>query len=156
MQVVVNKDAKILIPNPEHKNFTETDEMIEEGSIIKGNPRNIEGLRRGEKFTYRLFVTDNDKILYLNNITPMNTTEVTLGADSQRSSTVVDLLPAESFNKTKTAGIIIGGLAGFAFAKYKKHDMKKVAMYIGIGALAGYVGGYIFDRSRDVVVKQSK
>ena len=31
----------------------------------------------------------------------MQTTEVTLGADSQRSSTVVDLVPAETFNKVK-------------------------------------------------------
>jgi hypothetical protein len=156
MQARVNNDSKFLVANTDHKNFTETDEIIEEGSIINGNPKNIEGLRRGEPFTYRLFILDNDKILYLNNITPMNQTEVTLGADSQQSATTVNLLPAETFNRTNTMGIVIGGLAGFAFAKYKKHDMKKVAMYIAVGAIAGYFGGYVFDRSKKIQITQSK
>jgi uncharacterized membrane protein (Fun14 family) len=34
--------------------------------------------------------------------------------------------------------------------------MKKVAMYIGVGALLGYVAGYVLDQSRDVVVTESK
>ena len=156
MEVRVLKDTKYLIANPDHKNFTESGEVVEEGSVLKGEPKAIQGLRRGEPFTYRLFITNEGKILYLNNIEPMKTVEVTLGADSQKTPTVVDLLPAENFSKMKTAGLVIGGIAGFAYAKSKKHDLKKVAMFIALGAALGYGAGYVFDRNRKVVVTESK
>lgn len=156
MKVRVNKDSKLLIANNEHKNFTEIDEIIEEGTILNGNAINVKGLRRGEPFTYRLFVTPKNEILYLNNITPMETTEVTLGADSSVSPTRVNLIPAETFNRVKTIGLVAGGIAGFAYAKYKKHDMKRVAMYIGVGALVGYVAAYVFDTNKSINVTPSK
>jgi len=156
MEVRVLKDTKYLIANPDHKNFTESAEVVEEGTVLKGEPKAIQGLRRGEQFTYRLFITNEGKILYLNNIEPMKTVEVTLGADAQKTPTVVDLIPAESFSKMKLYGVIGGGLAGFAWAKYKKHDMKKVAMFIAIGAAIGYGAGYVIDRNRKVTVKASK
>lgn len=156
MQVKVIEKANILVPNKEHKNFTESNEFIEANTLLDGNAININGLRRGSPFTYRLFVTDNNKIIYLNKIKPMNATEVTLGADSSVTPTKVDLIPAELYTKNKFAGVVIGGLAGFAWAKYKKQDMKKVAMYIGIGAVAGYIGGMLLDRKNKVIVKPSK
>ena len=104
MEVTVIRDSKYLIPNQEHQNFTESNDIVGEGNILKGNYANIEGLRRGEPFTYKLFVTEDKRILYRNNVQPMEN-EVTLGADSQRSSTVVDLIPAETFNKVKTMGM---------------------------------------------------
>ncbi len=156
MKVVVNKDSKLLIANNEHKNFTETDELIEEGTILNGNAINVKGLRRGEPFNYRLFITPNKQILYLNNITPMETTEVMLGADDSVSSTKVNLIPAETFSKFKTIGLIAGGLAGFAYAKYKKQDIKKVAMFIGLGALVGYASAYVLDRNKSIKVTPSK
>lgn len=156
MKATVNKDSKYLIANSDHKNFTETNEVIEEGSVLEGDVKNVEGLRRGEPFTYRLFITKEGKILYLNNVTPMKTVEVTLGADSQRTPTTVDLIPAETFTKMKTYGIVAGGLVGFAYAKYKKKDMKRVAMFIAVGAVVGYAAGYVLDRNRKVIVTQSK
>lgn len=156
MKVVVNKDSKILIANNEHKNFTETDQILEEGTILNGNAINVKGLRRGEPFTYRLFITPKKEILYLNNITPMNTTEVMLGADESVSSTKVNLIPAETFSRVKTIGLVAGALAGFAYAKYKKQDMKKVAMWIGAGALVGYAAAYVIDRNRTIDVTPSK
>jgi len=156
MKVVVNKDSKILIANNEHKNFTETDQILEQGTILNGNAINVKGLRRGEPFTYRLFITPKKEILYLNNITPMNTTEVMLGADESVSSTKVNLIPAETFSRVKTIGLVAGALAGFAYAKYKKQDMKKVAMWIGAGALVGYVAAYAIDRNRTIDVTPSK
>jgi hypothetical protein len=156
MKARVIKDTKYLIANKDHKNFTESNELVEQDTILKGEQRNIEGLRRGEPFTYRLFITNEGKILYLNNVEPMKTVEVTLGADAQRTPTVVDLLPAESFSKMKTAGLVIGGIAGFAYAKYKKHDMKKVAMFIALGAAIGYGSGYVLDRTRKVEITESK
>ena len=156
MKVVVNKDSKFLIANNEHKNFTETDELVEEGTILNGNAINVKGLRRGEPFTYRLFVTPKNEILYLNNITPMETTEVMLGADDSVSETKINLIPAETFSKVKTIGLVAGGLAGFAYAKYKKQDMKKVAMFIGLGALVGYAAAYAFDGNKKIKVTPSK
>lgn len=156
MEVVVNQDSKFLTANAEHQNFTETTENIGEGNILKGEPKNIQGLRRGKPFTYRVFITNDKKIIYLKNVTPMKTTEVTLGADSQASSTVVNLVPAETFNKVKTTGLVIGAVAGLAYAKYKKHDAKKVAMYIFVGGLLGYATAYIVDRKKTATVTPSK
>jgi hypothetical protein len=156
MKVRVIKDSKYLIANKDHKNFTEGSEVVEEDTILKGDARSIEGLRRGQPFTYRLFITENGKILYLNNIEPMKTVEVTLGADEQRSATVVDFLPADQFSKMKVAGIVIGGIAGFAYSKYKKHDLKRSAMFIALGAALGYGAGFVFDRSRKVTITESK
>lgn len=156
MEAIVIEKANILVPNKEHKNFTESNEFIEKNSLLDGNAININGLRRGKPFTYRLFVTKNNDIIYLNKIKPMKATEVTLGADSTVTPTKVDLIPAEAYTKNKFTGLVVGGLAGFAWAKYKKHDMKKAAMYIGIGAVAGYVTGMLLDRRNKIIVKPSK
>jgi hypothetical protein len=95
-------------------------------------------------------------MLYLNNITPMETTEVMLGADDSVSSTKVNLIPAETFSRVKTIGIVAGGLAGFVYAKYKKQDMKKVAMFIGLGALIGYATAFVVDTNKAINVTPSK
>ena len=55
MQVRVIKDSRYLVANKDHKNFTEGSENVEQGTVLNGEPRAIEGLRRGEPFTYRLF-----------------------------------------------------------------------------------------------------
>ena len=156
MKVIVNKDSKFLVANNEHKNFTETDENVEQGTILEGNEKQILGKRRGEAFAYKLFITKEGKIIYLKNTTPMETTEVTLGADSSVTPTTINLLPAETFNKVKTMGLVIGGIAGFAYSKYKKIDNKKMAMYIGLGAVVGYFAGYIVDKKRKATVTTSK
>jgi hypothetical protein len=151
------EDAKILIPNKEHKNFTESKEVLEEGTFVTGQVRNIEGLRRGKPFVYRLFLTDKNQLIYLNKIKQMKTTEVTLGADAAQSPTKVNLKPAERADRSKFIGTILGGVAGFAWGKYKKHDMKKIAMYIGVGAALGFAVGYFIDsRNNKVVIKPSK
>ena len=156
MKVVTTEDAAILVPNEDHKNFTMNGLVIPRGVELEGSTKEVQGLRRGKPFTYRLFVTNNKQIIYSNNVKPMDTTEVTLGADASRTPTMVNLLPAESFNKLRTGGLIVGALAGFAWAKYKKHDMKKVVMFIAIGAVAGYAGAYLVDQSRSATVTKSK
>ena len=65
-QVEVIKDADILIPNKTHENFTATDEIIPRGEKLKGIEKLIEGKRRGKPYTYKLFITDNDEIIYNN------------------------------------------------------------------------------------------
>ena len=155
--VIVDEGANVLIPNMEHKNFTFSDERIEGGTLVKGQLKQVNGLRRGQPFVYRLFLTDNNKLIFQKNLKNMaQATEVTLGADAQTSPTSVNLTPAEHFNKMKLTGVIIGGIAGFAYAKYKKHDLKKMAMYIGVGAALGYGIEYFIDTKRNIVVKPSK
>ena len=156
MKARVKGDAIVLIPNKAHQNFIANGETIEDGNIVEGEFKEIAGLRQGKPFTYRLFVTDKNQIIYQKSVIPMEATEVTLGADAQTTPTKVDMIPAEKFSKAKMTGLIVGGLAGFAFAKYKKQDMKKVALYIGIGAALGYGAGVMFDRNRKVTIQPSK
>ena len=154
-EVKVISDCKILIPNKEHKNFTETKEGFKTGDLLTGRFVNIEGNRRGEPFTYRLFITNDEKIIYKNSVKPMKTTEVMLGADSAQTPTIINLTKAETFSKNKTRGLLIGGAAGLIFSKYyKKHNLKKVVMWTVIGAGLGYASSYLMDRK--VIVTESK
>ena len=155
MEVIVQRDSKYLIPNAEHKNFTESNDWVGEGVLLKGNYADIDGLRRGEPFTYKLFITEDKNILFRNNVEPMET-EVTLGADSQRSGTIVNLVPAETFNKVKMTGIVLGALAGYGYSKYKKHELKTMAMFIFGGAVVGFTTAYVVDRNRKGIVTPSK
>ena len=36
MEAVVLENAKVLVPNKEHKNFTETNEIVPQGTTVKG------------------------------------------------------------------------------------------------------------------------
>jgi len=155
MKAKVLENAKVLLPNKEHKNFTETDVIIPKDTIVDGEQKMIEGLRRGEPFTYRLFVTNDNKILYLNKVDPM-ATEVMLGVDETKTPTTINLIPAETFSKVKMIGIVAGGVIGYAYAKSKKMDSRKAVYASAIGAIIGYTSAYIVDRRRAITVKPSK
>ena len=153
--VKVIKDCKILKPNKDHKNFTETIEGFKTGEILTGRFVDIDGKRRGKPFKYRLFITKDKKIIYQNNVESMKTTEVMLGADSAQTPTVINLTKSETFSKNKTRGLLIGGAAAFAFSKYyKKHNWKKVAMFTVLGAGIGYASAYLMQRN--ITVTESK
>jgi hypothetical protein len=154
-KVRVLDSCKVLIPNEEHKNFTESTEQIKKDELLTGKYVNIEGLRRGKPFTYRLFLTSDNRYIYQNCLEPMKTTEVMLGADSAQTPTVVNLKQAETFSRVKLYGVIGGALAGFAYAKYKKESYKKALMYTAIGSLVGFGGAYLLDRRRSVEVTPS-
>lgn len=156
MKVITIEDAKVLIPNKEHKNFTTNNEIIEKGTELEGTSKKIFGLRRGKPFSYRIFETTDNKIIYLNKIKPM-ATEVTLGADSGQTATRINLLPQEKSSRNTFMYTIGGGIAGFLWAKYKKHDLKKSAMYIGVGAVLGYGLSMLMDKGKNnITVKPSK
>jgi hypothetical protein len=155
-KVVVSKECRVLIPNGEHKNFTETEESFDKGEILTGRYVNIDGLRRGKPFTYRLFITSDNRYIYQNCIEPMKTTEVMLGADESQTPTIVNLRENETFSRNKVYGLIGGGVAGFALAKYKKKDWKKVMMFTAVGALVGFGGAYLLDRQRAIYVTPSE
>ena len=150
-------DAEVLIPNSDHKNFTFGGKIIPDGTKIEGKEEYIAGLRRGQPFIYRLFKTNEGQYISLNQIKPMQTTEVKLGADAAQSKTVINMKPAETYSKLKTTAVIVGASAGFVYSKfYKKEDMKKNIMWASIGAVIGYATGYILDSRKDVVVNPSK
>lgn len=145
--------AEILAPNKEHKSFTRTNTFLEPSTSIAGKPTMITGLRKGQPFDYRLFEINNSKFIYLNktNIKPteMKATEVKLGADAQRTPTVIDTkAPGNSLsNHPKIFGTVIGVAFGFAWSHYLKHDNKKKLGMSALGGVAGFaIGAYIQHR----------
>jgi hypothetical protein len=141
------EDAVVLIPNKEHQNFTETDEVISAGTKVNGEAKIVKGLRRGKPCNYRLFVTDDNKIIFLNKTkikTNMENREVTLGVGGEKSIIVNDSKPKQ-LGRPVVLGAIGGALAGYGYCKYKGHDMKKTAIYSIVGGAIGYLAGYMYE-----------
>jgi len=162
MLYVTIEDAPILIPNKEHSNFTQSNKVIGKGTLIEGNELFINGKRRGEDFTYKLFRTKDNNLIHLKKIKPMNVTEVTLGATGERMSgptpspTVINMPPSSKLLTTTTiVGGIIGGLAGMLYANKKGFESSKKTLYIGGGALLGYLVSHYMERNK-IIVKPSK
>jgi hypothetical protein len=142
MQVQTIENANILKPNPDHKNFVETGEVIPKGTLLEGNEKYISGLRRGEAFTYKLFITKDKKIIYFNKIQPMANVEVTLGADGIMNTQNAN----QSFfakSDAKDALLILGGAAliGILIGGTKNvNNAPKLILFtltgIGIGVVA--------------------
>lgn len=160
MKYITVEDAQILIPNKEHKNFTDTGKIIEAETIVEGNPVEIQGLRKGEPFTYRMFKTQNGQLIFIKKVKPMEHVEVKLGADSSKSGapspTIVKLPTTSLVSKNKVIGAIAGALAGYGYCKYKKHDGKKTFVYASVGAVAGYLVGLYLDHKAVGTIKPSK
>ena len=68
INAVVIEEAHVLVPNKEHQNFTRTREILPVGEKIVGSFKSIKGKRRGEDFSYRVFITNNGEIIYSNKI----------------------------------------------------------------------------------------
>tara|TARA_R110000751_G_scaffold137239_1_gene240601 strand:- start:149 stop:643 length:495 start_codon:yes stop_codon:yes gene_type:complete len=142
IQVRVTKDATILVPNGDHKNFTETDNYIPKGTELIGELKHIKGKRRGQDFIYRLFQTKSSgNLIYQNSINPIKMTEVQLGADSSVAPTRIELPNEAKYANAHIIGAVGGSLAGFAIAKKMKKTKKQVYVFAICGALAGYVAG---------------
>lgn len=161
IKAIVLSDTPVLIPNLEHKNLTQTEEIIKGGTEVIGNKKEVHGLRRGEPFTYKLFVVhtedpEDNKLIFFNKIKPMDTVDVKLGADAAQSPTVVNMKPAEKTHKNEFVGAIVGGIAGFLYCRYKKHDLKKTALYIAGGAALGFGVGYLIEKRHKVTIQPSK
>lgn len=156
-EFVVVKECPVLLPNTTHKNFTQSRIRLREGQKLNGGYKRIEGLRRGEPFTYNLFITDNNEVLHANNVKPMETTEVKLGADASTTPTVVSVAPAEKASTQKVAIITaIAAVGGFAFCKWKKYPMKKTLVITGIVAIAGLLVAKQFPSTTGIKVQKSK
>ena len=157
IKVVTIDTAPILIPNLEHKNFTESRFVIPKGEEISGEFKVINGLRRGKPFDYRVFVTKKEEIIYTKYIKPMANTEVTLGADAQVQATKLDIIPAEKSKTMKTLiGGATGGVLGYAIAKKQGLNTTKTLIYAGVGAIAGYFIVKQYTKKQGIIVKSSK
>lgn len=156
MQVILVEDAKVLTPNRAHKNFTETPELIKCGTKLEGEIKKIEGLRKGEPFTYRIFKTKDNKIIYLNKTKPMEKTEVTLGADSAQTPTVVKLPSTSDLGWKPVVGTIVGAVAAHLYIKKKGYTGTKRVIHYLIGAGAGFGLGYLWQTKSPAKVTPSK
>lgn len=154
MKVYVEKESPILIPNPSHRNFTHAGSFVEEDTVLEGKPKQIQGLRRGQPHIYKLFQIKDGHFIHIKNVKPMQVTEVKLGADAQKSPTVVNVKNASSKSNKKWIGAIAGAGLGFAYAKYKKHDRKKQIMFSVVAGLAGFGLGYYLEGGADKIKVQ--
>jgi hypothetical protein len=150
-------DAPILKPNKEHQNFTESDLVLKKGTKIKGDFKIINGLRRGKPFPYKIFITSKEDIIYSKNVEPMETREVTLGADAQVTGTKVNLIPAEKKTKYIRLASTLGGVvAGYLVAKKMKKDSKKTLLFALAGGLVGFGASKMLTKSDKISVQKSK
>lgn len=149
--------APILMPNMEHKNFTESSYDIPKGTTIKGNYSVINGLRRGKPFDYKVFITQKDQIIYSKFVKPMATTEVMLGADAQVQATKVQMIAAERNTTIKVViGSATGGIIGYAIAKKQGLTDAKTILFASVGALAGFLIAKQLTKKTGIVVQKSK
>lgn len=156
MKVVTCSDVPVLIPNEQHKNFTASDVIIPKGTTLTGEFKAIKGLRKSEPFTYRLFYTNKDQIIYTKNIKPvtMERTEVTLSAEGQEKPSAIINIPKNYFDKNAMYGAILGAAAGFGFAHYKKKSVKQKLLFTCLGAVAGIVAVKVVVKAKAITVKK--
>jgi hypothetical protein len=156
MLVEIIEDAPILLPNVEHKNFTNSVDVIPKGTLTDGELKNVNGLRRGSPFNYRVFTTKEGDIIYSKYVKPM-AVEVTMGADSQVSATKVEMTKSETNTTTRRViGAVVGGVVGYAVSKRgAQKSFTQQLMYIGGGALAGYLVGNYMNRKTGIVVQKA-
>lgn len=150
MEVKTITDADILVPNKEHKNFTNSGKKIPKETTLTGNPIVINGLRRGQPFSYKLFVTDKQEYIYLKNIKNMDTTNVYLGADA----TVVKMPSDNNFGTVPLISMLVGGAAAYYYAK--KRDQSRIYLYTLIGGVAGFGIGKYLQSQGIVTFKKNK
>ena len=131
IQAIIIQNTNFLIPNKEHKNFTDSSDYARVGEIVKGEFRNVNGLRKGKPFEYRLFFTNNGKILYANCVKAENVpSEIISNADNLQTPTLVDLKPAEQFKYTAHLIALGGGIAGYYYGKKQKATGNDLIKYI--------------------------
>ena len=132
MIVSTIESAIVLVPNKEHKNFTESKETIPASTTLVGTFKKITGLRRGKPFDYRVFVTDENKIIYADKVTPQPK-EIKSPSDSANVS---------AGKKIATSPLLyasIGAALGYYIAnRQSKEFTKKTMIYVVGGAVVGY------------------
>jgi hypothetical protein len=141
MRVKVKEDAIIYVPNSEHKNFTETDKVIEAGSVIEGAPQIIKGKRRGADFDYRMFVTTQGMYIHQNKVERIKEDTIIPSSNADGNTGAEEAVLIQYKEKHMFIyGAMAGALLGVAYSKIFKKDLKHSVI---LGALAGALGTQI-------------
>jgi hypothetical protein len=157
IQAIVCQNTNYLIPNKEHKNFTDSSDEARVGSVITGEFRNVDGLRKGKPFQYRLFFTKNGKILYANCVKAENVpSEILQGADQSVTATKVNLTPVESFRYAAHIVAFGGGLLGYFYGKKQNKTGMDLAKYTAVGAVGAYGIYWLIDQNKSTIINPSK
>lgn len=145
-QYRVIKDALVLKPNKDHQTFqSDGITKIPSGSIVEGQERYINGLRRGEPFTYSLFFTSDGKIIYLNCVESVKPdVEVLMNADGTQKQKIVKI----GTNKNVLIAGLAGGVLGLAYAHHKKMNTQNKLILASVGALISAGTVYAFQKSK--------
>lgn len=158
MEVKVVEKAEILIPNPQHKSFSGSNSFIPKDSVLEGDATLVSGLRRGSPFNYRLFKTNDKKYIFLDKINPIKMEKETnsnASGDMGRPL-IINTSAGAILGKVPIAMALIGGGAGYAYCKYKKHDSKNTLKYVIGGAILGYIAGRVLQGGKIISVKEGK
>lgn len=150
MKYEVIEDAVVKLPNKEHKNFTDSKEVIVKGTIIEGNPIEVKGKRGKEDFNYKLFRTKEGQLIFINKVKPMENVEVTLNADG--AATVVKMPNEKKITVIIATSTAVGALGGFMFARKKKYETKKQILSVVVGGVIGYIAGRIIEKNKGVLI----
>jgi hypothetical protein len=157
IQSIVTQNTKYLIPNKEHKNFTDSGNTARVGTIVMGDFKNINGLRRGKPFEYRLFITKDGKILYANCVRAENIpSEILQGADNSQSATLINIKPAEKFKYFAHLIALGGGIAGYYYGKKQNATRNNLIKYIVVGSVGAYSIYWLIDKNKSTTIKPSK
>ena len=93
---------------------------------------NIQGLRRGKEFTYRIFKDKDGIIVYEKNVEPMNYSKV------EGDTRVVDMPSVKGNARTHAIVSGVSGVLAFAVAKKMGKTNKNAFIIAGVTALIGY------------------
>ena len=153
-QGIIIQNCNFLIPNKEHQNFTESDLAARVGDTIRGEFKNVNGLRKGKPFEYRLFFTNDGKILYANCIRAENiSSEIISNVDNLQAPLSVNIKPSEQF---KYVAALVGGIAGYLYGKKQNADKNKLITYIAVGSVGAYGIYYLIEKNKSTTNKPSK
>lgn len=153
MKVIINNDAPILIPNDSHRNFVETGKVIPKETIVEGDAKKIEGLRRGEPFIYRLFIDKQGNIIYEKYTTKMET-EINLSNATGEEARVITLPSAKQNLRIHAAATVISGVLAYAVAKKMGKPNKTAFIAAAIAATAGYVVATQITKRREITYQK--
>lgn len=148
MIVVAKENAPVLINNDEHQNFVETDKIIPKGTTLDGSFLNIQGLRRGKEFTYRIFKDKDGIIVYENKVEPMNYSK------AEGETRVVDMPSVKGNARTHAIVSGVSGVLAFAVAKKMGKTNKNAFIIAGVTALIGYGVASMYTSRQNVTYKR--
>lgn len=140
-------NAVVLVPNKEHKNFTESSDVIPISTTLTGTFKVISGLRRGKPFDYRIFETNTGKIIYADAVSPQPQEFINQKASEAQTNkpqiaTETKASTSETSNEIDSQAIImiiVGAAAGYYIATRKQKELNAQSyLYIFGGAIIGF------------------